>query len=277
MWLIVQAMIALVIVAFIGVVAIRHEKMDHQSRFAFEKLIYYVMLPCYIFYAFTGTGDPVPWQTALLCALCACFGAVLMVGIGMSFYKAGKIPLQKLGRLAALPENVMLAFPFISLVFGEAAIQYAACCLVGLMPVRLAYRYRGKASEMAMSCVAAALGMTVNLTGFKLPLFFSDSARYIGWVSLPLMVFCVTIRVYAAKNSVRPTRRLMTLGLLRALIAPAVALVICALLKLPGEVAAIVVIMAAMPADSNYQNYAFTALLTFLLLPLYTYVTPFLF
>jgi predicted permease len=274
--LILQGMMALGIVAAVGVVAIRRSILNHQSRFAFEKLIYYVMLPCYVFHAFTGTNDPISWQAALLCALCTFFGAVLMVGAGMSFYKAARIPGQKLGRLAALPENVMLAFPFITLVWGEAAIQYAACCLVGLMPLRLAFRYRGKASEMALASLAALLGLAVNLTGLELPLFFVDSSRYIGYIALPLMVFCVTIRIYAAKHSVRPSRRLMTLALLRAVLAPVVVLIVCALLRLPKEGAAVAVVMAAMPADSNYQNYAFTALATVLLLPFYAYVTPFI-
>lgn len=148
-----------------------------------------------------------------------------------------------------------MGYPVITAAFGEDALIYAVMYVTSfnLMSWTLgAYYYGGRKAMQPRqlltnpSLLAIALGMTLFLTGWRLPGFVNDALNMMGGTTTPLAMFVIGARLISLRLEHLADRPLMLACAFRLLIFPAMVLLL-RFTPLPEMVVASLYLCTAMP------------------------------
>lgn len=148
-----------------------------------------------------------------------------------------------------------MGYPVITAAFGEDALIYAVMYVTSfnLMSWTLgAYYYGGRKAMQPRrlltnpSLLAIVLGMTLFLTGWRLPSFVNSALDMLGGTTTPLAMFVIGARLISLKREHLTDKPLMLTCLFRLLVFPALVLLL-RLTPLPEMVIASLYLCTAMP------------------------------
>jgi predicted permease len=261
----------------------------------FNNLIVWVTLPCFVFDAMHGAA----LQPELL-GVVATGWLLLPVCLGLAWLlcRALKCPPQLTGAVllaAAWANTGFMGYPLTQAIFGAgqlpAAVFYdlfatvVSLVLVGT-PIAAHYgRSRGKAGSPLLALVKTptlwALALALLLRDFPLPSLINDAISMLAAATVPLIMVSVGLTL-SPRRLAGNLRLVLGVGVIKLLVAPALAIALSLLLIGPGTTQQVTVLEAAMPtmmltlvwAERYHLDKEFIATIIFLTIILSALTVP---
>ena len=248
--------LTLFILMLCGFCAAKWKLLDDQGLRGLNKLVLTFAQPALILHRLQADASPeligeLIWVFVLACVTIALAGVI-------SFRLFAKEEPQRravLTNLSMVSNCGFMGFPVIIATMGDGALIYAVIFLAAfnLMCWTLGAFYFGGRKAMRPQKLltnptiwAIAGGLTLFLTGWKLPDFLNDALSMLGGTTTPLTMFVIGARLISLRMAhIRDTRLLLSCAL-RLVIFPAMILLL-RLTPLPEMVVSSVYLCTAMP------------------------------
>ncbi len=248
--------LTLFILMLCGFCAAKWKLLDDQGLRGLNKLVLTFAQPALILHRLQADASPeligeLIWVFVLACVTIALAGVI-------SFHLFAKEEPQRravLTNLSMVSNCGFMGFPVIIATMGDGALIYAVIFLAAfnLMCWTLGAFYFGGRKAMRPQKLltnptiwAIAGGLTLFLTGWKLPDFLNDALSMLGGTTTPLTMFVIGARLISLRMAhIRDTRLLLSCAL-RLVIFPAMILLL-RLTPLPEMVVSSVYLCTAMP------------------------------
>ena len=248
--------LTLFILMLCGFCAAKWKLLDDQGLRGLNKLVLTFAQPALILHRLQADASPeligeLIWVFVLACVTISLAGVI-------SFHLFAKEEPQHravLTNLSMVSNCGFMGFPVIIATMGDGALIYAVIFLAAfnLMCWTLGAFYFGGRKAMRPQKLltnptiwAIAGGLTLFLTGWKLPDFLNDALSMLGGTTTPLTMFVIGARLISLRMAhIRDTRLLLSCAL-RLVIFPAMILLL-RLTPLPEMVVSSVYLCTAMP------------------------------
>ncbi|WP_006786275.1 AEC family transporter [Thiorhodospira sibirica] len=233
------------------------------TRQVLTTLVYFLLLPALVLVVlWQAPLDGQSWRIAVVAGLSVVLAMLLAWG-SCRFCKAQRRVTGTVILAAAFPNATYLGLPLLESLFGDlgrfVAIQYDlfACTPILLtVGILVASRMGDGAAQVnplttllrVPSLWAAALGVTLNLSGVPLLPWFESWLTMLGNGVIPLMLFSLGLALVWRTWRMEYLRFLLPVVLIQLAIQPLFAWFAAHFLGLEGEVLIAVVLEAAMPA-----------------------------
>lgn len=214
-------------------------------------IVTYFGTPCLIFYSLTTLEfDP---RVLLDMGLAAIFANGAFILLGGLLLTAFRLPQRAFLQTLSFPNIGNIGLPLCYLTFGNDGLAlgatFFAVYAIFQMTVGVAF-VSGSLSPKAflkMPIIPATVLATFFLfSDNTVPLWLSNSAKLIGDLTIPLMLF--TLGVSLSRLRIKRLKIPLLLSLLRLGMGFSVGLVLVALMKFTGPAAGVVILQCSMPA-----------------------------
>ncbi|MDY3985555.1 AEC family transporter [Dysosmobacter sp.] len=258
-----QLEIIMVLLALTGVWLRRRGIITDQGRDCLTDVLMTVILPCNIFLSFKTDADMETLRSFLVTIVISVLVMLFTAVLGKAMYGRKEDHQQKVFRYGLINSNVLfIGLPIIQSLLGDAGVLQQTMYMIFVRVFCWSYGlslYTGVKSDwkasakrlMTNACmIAAALGLVMMLTGFRLPVFLD---RTLGYASNCMMLISMLlIGVVLSEMDVRQLLRKDVWGFtaVRLLVIPAVVLLGCKLFRVPYIVTATCTLLSGMPAAS---------------------------
>lgn len=246
----------LFILMLCGLGAAKFKLLDDQGLRGLNKLVLTFAQPALILHRLQTPASPeligqLIWVFVLACATIALAGVI-------SFRLFAREEPQRravLTNLSMVSNCGFMGFPVIIATMGEGALIYAVIFVAAfnLMCWTLgAYYFGGRKAMQPQKLLtnptiwSIAGGLTLFLTGWKLPAFVNDALSMLGGTTTPLTMFVIGARLISLRADHLRDSRLLLSCALRLLVFPAMILLL-RLTPLPEMVISSVYLCTAMP------------------------------
>jgi len=231
-----------------------------------ERITYYLLFPALLFLRLSTTVSPelqLPVLIPLLIGLLLILSAVIIAtGFIFNIRAAAFTSLYQGG----IRFNTYVGLAVVDGLLGESGLAIAAVVVGILIPVInllciTVFAYAGTSSGNGVKSiiksiltnpliVACVLGILWNYLGWGLPGLLVSVLELLSTTALPLGLLSVGagVNVLALGNA---TGALLVSALIKLLIAPVLASVLCAITEQPALTSAVIVIFAALPTASS--------------------------
>lgn len=248
--------LSLFLLMLAGLGAARFRILDERGLKGLNTLVLYFAQPAMIVHKLQQdvTGQLITelaWVFVLTCATIALAGVI-------SFRIFLREPAQRrsvLTNLAMVSNCGYMGYPVITAALGDTALIYAVVFVAAfnLMCWTLGAYYYGGPKAMQPrklltnpSLIAIAAGLTLFLTGWRLPGFFNNALNMLGSVTTPVAMFVIGSRLISLRPAHLTDMKLLIVCGLRLLFFPALILLLF-LTPLPPMVVKSVFVCTAMP------------------------------
>lgn len=248
--------LALFLLMLCGLGAVRFRLLDDGGIRGLNKLVLFFAQPAMIIHKLQQDAAPgliaeLAWVFVLTCLTIAAAGLI-------SFGLFLREPAQRrsvLTNLAMVSNCGYMGYPVITAALGDGALIYAVVFVAAfnLMCWTLgAYFYGGTKAMQPQklltnpSLLAIALGLTLFLTGWRLPGFINNGLNMMGSVTTPVAMFVIGARLITLRPAHLTDVKLLLVCLLRLIVFPA-AILLLFLTPLPDMVVKSVFVCTAMP------------------------------
>ena len=235
-----------------------------ETRRVLTTLVYYLLLPALVLKVLWGAPlGLVSLQIAAVAGLTVVV-ALVLTAAACRVCRPSRAAVGAMMLAAAWPNAVYLGLPILDTLFGEpgraVAIQYD---LFGALPLLLTVgvliaRHYGSHAEPYVgplrglfavpSIWAAAVAVTLNLSGIPMPAWLDEWLGFLGHAVTPLMLFSLGLALVFDRFRASDAPALAVVAGVQLLAAPVVALGLAAGLGMQGIPAMGTVLEAAMPA-----------------------------
>lgn len=248
--------LSIFLVMLAGLGAAKFRILDDRGIKGLNTLVLLFAQPAMVVHKLQQDADPqlivsLAWVFVLSCATIALAGVI-------AFRLFAKEPPQRrsvLTNLAMVSNCGFMGYPVITAALGDEALIYAVLFVAGfiLMCWTLGAFYFGGAKAMQPaklltnpSLIAIAAGLTLFLTGVRLPGFVNNALSQMGSVTTPVAMFVIGARLVSLRPAHLKDVKLLTVCALRLIIFPALTLLLF-LTPLPPMVVKCVFVCTAMP------------------------------
>ena len=248
--------LSLFLLMLCGLGAMRFRLLDDKGLKGLNTLVLWFAQPAMIAFKLQQDADAqliadLAWVFVLTCLTIGVAGAI-------SFTCFLKEPPQRrsvLTNLAMVSNCGYMGYPVITAALGEGALIYAVVFVAAfnLMAWTLgAFFYGGRKAMQPQrlltnpSLIAIAVGLTLFLTGWRLPGFINNALDMIGSVTTPVAMFVIGARLISLRPAHLADVKLLLVCLLRLIVFPA-AILLLFLTPLPDMVVKAVFVCTAMP------------------------------
>ena len=248
--------LSLFLLMLCGLGAMRFRLLDDKGLKGLNTLVLWFAQPAMIAFKLQQDADAqliadLAWVFVLTCLTIGIAGAI-------SFACFLKEPPQRrsvLTNLAMVSNCGYMGYPVITAALGEGALIYAVVFVAAfnLMAWTLgAFFYGGRKAMQPQrlltnpSLIAIAVGLTLFLTGWRLPGFINNALDMIGSVTTPVAMFVIGARLISLRPAHLADVKLLLVCLLRLIVFPAAVLLLF-LTPLPDMVVKAVFVCTAMP------------------------------
>lgn len=258
-----QLEIIMVLLALTGVWLRRRGIITDQGRDCLTDVLMTVILPCNIFLSFKTDADMETLRSFLVTIVISVLVMLFTAVLGKAMYGRKEDHQQKVFRYGLINSNALfIGLPIIQSLLGDAGVLQQTMYMIFVRVFCWSYGlslYTGVKSDwkasakrlMTNACmIAAALGLVMMLTGFRLPAFLD---RTLGYASNCMMLISMLlIGVVLSEMDVRQLLRKDVWGFtaVRLLVIPAIVLLGCKLFRVPYIVTATCTLLSGMPAAS---------------------------
>lgn len=258
-----QLEIIMVLLALTGVWLRRRGIITDQGRDCLTDVLMTVILPCNIFLSFKTDADMETLRSFLVTIVISVLVMLFTAVLGKAMYGRKEDHQQKVFRYGLINSNALfIGLPIIQSLVGDAGVLQQTMYMIFVRVFCWSYGlslYTGVKSDwkasakrlMTNACmIAAALGLVMMLTGFRLPVFLD---RTLGYASNCMMLISMMlIGVVLSEMDVRQLLRKDVWGFtaVRLLVIPAIVLLGCKLFRVPYIVTATCTLLSGMPAAS---------------------------
>ena len=248
--------LSLFLLMLCGLGSARFGLLDNKGLKGLNTLVLYFAQPAMIVFKLQQDADPrliadLAWVFALTCLTIALAGAI---AFGL-FLREPPQRRSVLTNLAMVSNCGYMGYPVITAALGDEALIYAVVFVAAfnLMCWTLGAYFYGGAKAMQPqrlltnpSLIAIALGLTLFLTGLRLPAFLNNALDMMGSVTTPVAMFVIGARLISLRPAHLRDTKLLLVCLLRLIVFPA-AILLLFLTPLPDMVVRSVFVCTAMP------------------------------
>jgi predicted permease len=258
----------------------------------FSKIVMNISLPCYMIFNITSTFDKSQLQSLSKNLI------VPIISIGISYLLSILVSniihvdrsRKGVFRSMFFASNTMfIGLPVNLALFGESSIPYVLLYYLantsfywtfGAYEVRMDNPLNERISLFNIktlkrifnpAVIGFIAGVLLVLVDIRLPSFVIDSCKYIGNLTTPLAMFFTGIVLYSVKiKEIKFDKDVVTLIFARALVCPALVLLLIHVFPVPRLMGMVFVIQSAMPAITSAavvareygSDYQFAAVMT---------------
>lgn len=253
----------MVLLVLTGIWLRRRGIITDQGRDCLTDVLMTVILPCNIFLSFKTDADMETLRSFLVTIVISVLVMLFTAVLGKAMYGRKEDHQQKVFRYGLINSNALfIGLPIIQSLVGDAGVLQQTMYMIFVRMFSWSYGlslYTGVKSDwkasakrlMTNACmIAAALGLVMMLTGFRLPVFLD---RTLGYASNCMMLISMMlIGVVLSEMDVRQLLRKDVWGFtaVRLLVIPAIVLLGCKLFRVPYIVTATCTLLSGMPAAS---------------------------
>lgn len=253
----------MVLLVLTGIWLRRRGIITDQGRDCLTDVLMTVILPCNIFLSFKTDADMETLRGFLVTIAISVLIMLFTAALGKALYRRKEDHQQKVFRYGLINSNALfIGLPIIQSLLGDAGVLQQTMYMIFVRMFSWSYGlslYTGVKSDwkasakrlMTNACmIAAALGLVMMLTGFRLPVFLD---RTLGYASNCMMLISMMlIGVVLSEMDVRQLLRKDVWGFtaVRLLVIPAIVLLGCKLFRVPYIVTATCTLLSGMPAAS---------------------------
>lgn len=253
----------MVLLVLTGIWLRRRGIITDQGRDCLTDVLMTVILPCNIFLSFKTDADMETLRGFLVTIAISVLIMLFTAALGKALYRRKEDHQQKVFRYGLINSNALfIGLPIIQSLLGDAGVLQQTMYMIFVRMFSWSYGlslYTGVKSDwkasakrlMTNACmIAAALGLVMMLTGFRLPVFLD---RTLGYASNCMMLISMMlIGVVLSEMDVRQLLRKDVWGFtaVRLLVIPAIVLLGCRLFRGPYIVTATCTLLSGMPAAS---------------------------
>lgn len=253
----------MVLLVLTGIWLRRRGIITDQGRDCLTDVLMTVILPCNIFLSFKTDADMETLRGFLVTIAISVLIMLFTAALGKALYRRKEDHQQKVFRYGLINSNALfIGLPIIQSLLGDAGVLQQTMYMIFVRMFSWSYGlslYTGVKSDwkasakrlMTNACmIAAALGLVMMLTGFRLPAFLD---RTLGYASNCMMLISMMlIGVVLSEMDVRQLLRKDVWGFtaVRLLVIPAIVLLGCKLFRVPYIVTATWTLLSGMPAAS---------------------------
>ena len=253
----------MVLLVLTGIWLRRRGIITDQGRDCLTDVLMTVILPCNIFLSFKTDADMETLRGFLVTIAISVLIMLFTAALGKALYRRKEDHQQKVFRYGLIKSNALfIGLPIIQSLLGDAGVLQQTMYMIFVRMFSWSYGlslYTGVKSDwkasakrlMTNACmIAAALGLVMMLTGFRLPVFLD---RTLGYASNCMMLISMMlIGVVLSEMDVRQLLRKDVWGFtaVRLLVIPAIVLLGCKLFRVPYIVTATCTLLSGMPAAS---------------------------
>lgn len=156
-----------------------------------------------------------------------------------------------------------MGLPIIRVIFGEEGVLYASFYIVAFNIMLWTYGFflfggKGTKKQVLLkvlanpSIVAVYIGTIIFIFGIKLPWAITEAVRWVGDMTMPLSMLIIGAVISTVKLiSVFSDWRVYLSSAVRLIVMPMLAFGLTRIPGIPGEAAAVLVTVLAMPAATN--------------------------
>ena len=248
--------LALFLLMLAGLGAAGFRLIDDRGLKGLNTLVLFFAQPAMIVFKLQQDADPqliadLAWVFVLTCVTIALAGVIAFA----LFFREPQQRRSILTNLAMVSNCGYMGYPVITAALGDGALIYAVVFVAAfnLMCWTLGAYFYGGAKAMQPqklltnpSLIAIAAGLTLFLTGWRLPGFVNNALDMMGSITTPVAMFVIGSRLVSLRPAhLRDTKLLMVCGL-RLLVFPAMTLLLF-LTPLPEMVVKSIFVCTAMP------------------------------
>lgn len=248
--------LALFLLIMAGFCAARFQMIDDRGLKGLNKLVLSFAQPAMILFSLQRDADPqliaeLAWVFVLTCASIGLAGVIA----ARIFARESEKRRSVLINLSMVSNCGFMGYPVITAALGDGALIYAVVFVAAfnLMSWTLGAYYFGGAKAMQPgklltnpSLIAIAAGLTLFLTGWRLPGFVNTALDKMGSVTTPVAMFVIGARLISLQASHLKDVKLLLACALRLLFFPGLILLLF-LTPLPDMVVKSVFVCTAMP------------------------------
>ncbi|MBQ8200768.1 MAG: AEC family transporter [Clostridia bacterium] len=239
-----------------GLGAVKYKVLDEKGVKGLNTLVLYFAQPAMILHKLQTPASPeliidLIWVFFLTCLTIGLAGVIAF----RIFAKETAERRAVLTNLSMVSNCGYMGYPVIIATMGESALIYAVVFVAAfnLMGWTLGAYYFGGPRAMQPrklltnpSLIAVAAGLTLFLTGWRLPSFLNDALNMMGGTTTPLAMFVIGARLISLRREHLQDVKLLIVCVLRLLVFPAMILLL-RLTPLPDMVVSAVYLCTAMP------------------------------
>lgn len=248
--------LALFLLMLCGLGAVRFRLLDDRGLKGLNTLVLYFAQPAMIAFKLQQDADPglvaeLAWVFLLTCLT---IGAAGVIAFSL-FVKEPPRRRSVLTNLAMVSNCGYMGYPVIVAALGDHALIYAVVFVAAfnLMCWTLgAFFYGGRTAMQPQrlltnpSLIAIAVGLTLFLTGWRLPGFINNTLNMMGSVTTPVAMFVIGARLISLRPAHLKDTKLLLVCLLRLIVFP-LSILLLFLTPLPPMVVRSVYVCTAMP------------------------------
>lgn len=248
--------LALFLLMLSGLGAARFRLLDEKGLKGLNTLVLYFAQPAMITFKLQQDADPqliaeLAWVFVLTCLT---IGAAGVISFAIFFRE----PAQRrsvLTNLAMVSNCGYMGYPVITAALGDHALIYAVVFVAAfnLMCWTLGAYFYGGAKAMQPkrlltnpSLIAIAVGLTLFLTGLRLPGFINNALNMMGSVTTPVAMFVIGARLISLRPAHLTDVKLLLVCALRLVVFP-LSILLLFHTPLPAMVVKSVFVCTAMP------------------------------
>ncbi len=264
----VGSILSIVIMITIGYVLSKKGWFDEQTAKTFATLVTNVALPAYMVWNLTGTFDKeklLSLEDGLIIpfvSMLACFA------IGYIVSKAIRVSPDRQGTFRCMffvSNTMFIGLPVNLALFGDKSMPYvllyfmANTCLFwtlgvytisrdGLGPQPSLLSFRALQKTFSPPLIGFLTGVVLVLLDIRLPVFITDTCRYLGALTTPLSMLFIGISLSGvAMSEIKPDKDMIALVLGRFVVAPLLVFLIAIALPIPLLMKEVFIVQSAMP------------------------------
>ena len=253
----------MVLLVLTGIWLRRRGIITDQGRDCLTDVLMTVILPCNIFLSFKTDADMETLRGFLVTIAISVLIMLFTAALGKALYRRKEDHQQKVFRYGLINSNALfIGLPIIQSLLGDAGVLQQTMYMIFVRMFSWSYGlslYTGVKSDwkasakrlMTNACmIAAALGLVMMLTGFRLPVFLDRTLGYDS--NCMMLISMMLIGVVLSEMDVRQLLRKDVWGFtaVRLLVIPAIVLLGCKLFRVPYIVTATCTLLSGMPAAS---------------------------
>lgn len=248
--------LSLFLLMLAGLGAAKFRLIDEKGFKGLNTLVLFFAQPAMILSKLQQDAEPqliseLIWVFVLTCATIALAGVIAFT----LFLREPKERRSVLTNLAMVSNCGYMGYPVVTAVFGDDALIYAVIFVAAfnlMCWTQGAYFYGGRSAMQPKklltnpSLIAIAAGLTLFLTGLRLPGFVNNALDMMGGVTTPVAMFVIGARLISLRPRHLTDVKLLLVCLLRLVVFPAMILLLF-LTPLPVMAVRIVFLCTAMP------------------------------
>lgn len=240
-----------------GLTAVKTHLMDDRGVSGVNMLVLYFAQPCLIVAKMQCDSSPELIRDLGLVFLLGCVAMAVSGTIGYLIFRRQPQSRRSVFASMSMMSNCgFMGYPVITAALGEGALIYAVAYVAAfnLMSWTLGAFFLGGAKAMRPrelirnpSLIAVVVGLTLFLTGWRLPDFITGGMEMLGDTTTPLAMFVIGAKLISLRKEHLTDKPLLFTCMFRLVLFPLCLLAVLRLTGLPDMVVSALYLCTAMP------------------------------